>query len=335
MTSRRSFLVALVMSLVLHLGVLSAPSWRFSLFDTTGDREETRTITARLSAPPRPNAPVPAKPRPAKKIRQPAPAVPNVLREAPVAPPEVVEEQVQEPPRDESTAQVEEALPELLAPRISLPRYARIRFRVTMGEGGFVIGQAIQELRHDNSTYEMRSTAATTGLAGFLKPVQVVNISQGDVIGGSLRPRRFRIERDKGNSDWADLDWQSGNVVLSNGRNFPLEAGAQDMLSMFGQLALKLDGMTVLSLPVVTGKKVERYDFSVLGEEVLATPLGEQRATVHLRGGQANSKESTDVWLGREDALLPVKIRFVDRRGDVYEQIAESIEFDMEAEGTH
>ena len=173
----------------------------------------------------------------------------------------------------------------------------------------------------------MRSSASTTGLAAFFKPVRVVNVSQGQVIDGGLRPLSFRIERDNGKIDSANFDWQSATVTLSNGRDFPLEPGAQDMLSMFGQLAMLLGDRSVLSLPVVTGKKLERYDFVVLGEEKIMTPRGE-RPTVHLRSGQADDKESTDVWLGLEDARLPVKIRYVDRRHDVYEQIAESIEFE-------
>ncbi len=87
-----------------------------------------------------------------------------------------------------------------------------------------------------------------------------------------------------------------------------------------------------MSLPIVTGKKVERYDFVVLGQEAVITPRGE-RATVRLRSSQEHSKESTEIWLGLEDGLLPVKIRYVDRRGDVYEQIADSLEFDSNMEG--
>jgi hypothetical protein len=338
MKPRRRFLLALMASLAFHLGILTSPSWRLPFFDDVLQDEKTTTIDARLvrQSPSSVSAPVrakPKKPRPAPRAASAVPAVPSAPAEAPAAP---LPEQATEPVVDTEAPPNPEVVP--LAPVASiddiLPRHARIRYRVTLGTGGFVIGESIQELRHDDASYEMRSSAATTGLAGFFKPVRVVNVSQGEVIGGNLRPREFRIERGTGNADSAVFDWQAARVALSNGRDFPLEPGAQDMLSMFGQLALILGEATVVSLPVVTGKKVERYEFTVLGEERIMTPLGE-RTTVHLRSGQADSKESTEVWLGLEDARLPVKIRYVDRRGDIYEQIADSIEFDSKTEEGH
>jgi hypothetical protein len=341
MTPRRSFLLALMISLLFHVGVLTAPSWRLPFFDVADSADRHQVITARLMAQPRHVVPVPHKPPHKRKaVRKEAPiralpevSVPPAAEPVPEAVIEPMAEAVPEPIREEPTGGVSEPV-EQAPVSIALPRLAHIRYRVTLGEGGFVIGEAIQDLRRDDKTYEMRSSAATTGLAGFFKPVRVVNISQGEVTAGGLRPLSFRIERDKGNNEWANFDWQANLVMLSNERTFPLETGAQDMLSMFAQLAVMMSTPGTVSLPVVTGKKVERYEFVLVGEEQVATPGGE-RATVHLRSVQANSRESTDVWLGREDALLPVKIRYVDRRGDVYEQIAENIEFEFETEGAH
>jgi hypothetical protein len=336
MKLRRRFLLALMASLALHLGVLTSPSWRLPLFDELLHQDLPVTIEARLAAPPRIIVPTPVRPKPQRRrpVREVAPALPvtaPAVSEPLAATPE---EQAPEPAIDSGPAPEAEIPPAAPPPvEMALPRSVRIRYQVSMGEGGFIIGEAIQELRHDGLTYEMRSSAATTGLAGLFKPVRVVNVSQGDVAAGGLRPREFRIERDKGNTESARFDWQVPRVVLSNGRDFPLEPGAQDMLSMFGQLPLMLGENTVFSLPVVTGKKVERYDFAVLGQETIMTPRGE-RATARLRSSQVNSKESTEVWLGLEDALLPIKIRYVDRRGDVYEQIADSVEFDSKMEGT-
>lgn len=335
MKLRRRFLLALMASLALHLGVLTSPSWRLPLFDEQLHHDQPVTIEARLATPPRVVVPAPARPKLPRRrpVRDVAPALPITAPAVPELPAATPAEPVPEPVIDSSPAPEADIPPAAPPPvEIALPRRVRIRYQVSMGEGGFIIGEAIQELRHDGRTYEMRSTAATTGLAGLFKPVRVVNVSQGDVVAGGLRPREFRIERDKGSTESARFEWQLPRVLLSNGRDFPLESGAQDMLSMFGQLPLMLGETNVFSLPVVTGKKVERYEFAVLGQEAVMTPRGE-RATVHLRSSQENSKESTEVWLGLEDALLPIKIRYVDRRGDVYEQIADRIEFDWTTEG--
>lgn len=219
---------------------------------------------------------------------------------------------------------------------IALPKYARIRYDVTWGEGGFVIGRAIHLLRHDGVSYSVSSAAETTGLAGLFRPAKIVNVSEGDVVDGGVRPQRFRVERSNGRNESAVLDWEAGRVRGASGKEFALEPGTQDMLSMFCQLSLlpmPIEGVAV-SMPVVTSKRVERYDFEVLGEEVVDTPRG-ARKTLHLRNRQPDGKEATEIWLGLEDARLPVKIRHVDRRGDMFEQVAASIEYEETKEGAH
>ncbi len=204
-----------------------------------------------------------------------------------------------------------------------------------MGEKGFVIGRSLHELRHDNVTYTLRSTTETTGLAGLFKPIKLIHISEGDVDDAGLRPREFRIERNGVTDERATFDWAGGRVRLpTRGREFPLEPGAQDMLSMFCQLAvLPITGATV-AMPVVTGKKVERYEFAVIGEEKVMTGQGEVSA-MHLRTQAATGTEATEVWLGLNQSRLPVRIRHTDRKGDVFDQVADLIEFGTDMGDAH
>jgi hypothetical protein len=203
-----------------------------------------------------------------------------------------------------------------------------------MGERGFVIGEAVQVLRHDGISYTLSNTAETTGLAGLLRPVRVTNVSEGDIVEGGVRPRQFRIERSTGKNEWARFDWQTGRVTGTGGRDFALESGTQDMFSMFCQLAVMPLAGPIVSLPVLTGKGVERHDFEVLGEETIETPRG-RRKTIHLRNHQPDSREGTEVWLGLDDSRLPVKIRHTDRKGDVFDQVADRIDYGDSQEGAH
>ena len=181
----------------------------------------------------------------------------------------------------------------------------------------------------------MRSTATTTGLANIFKPANVVNVSEGEVAKGRLRPREYRAERGKGKLESARFNWEESRVALADGREFELPGATQDMLSVFFQLALMVptDG-PVISLPVMTGRKLEQYDFEVLGEETVATHIGARRA-LHLRARRPDARDSTEVWLSLADSRLPVKIRHVDRKGDVFEQVVDRLEFDANTEGTH
>lgn len=344
MKLRKRFLFALAISIALHLVVISGPGWYVPTMDDLLFPDEGPPLEARLVAQPRLSAeasvrPQPKKPRPAAaKPARPRPAPAKVSRDG-TAPeienpaPAPVEEAA-EATRAEAATPPVESLPAVVAPvpqHIALPNFVRIRYQVTMGESGFLVGSATQELRHDDTTYSLKSAAETVGIAWVFRPAKIVNRSEGDIVAGALRPRDFRIERSNGNHESAHLDWQTGQALLSNARTFTLEPGTQDMLSMFGQLALMAIDGDVISLPVVTGKKVERYDFTVLGEEKIATPRGERMA-LHLRNRQPDSKEGTEVWLGLDDARLPIKIRYLDRRGNLFDQVAERIEFE-ETEG--
>jgi hypothetical protein len=340
MKLKRPFLAALAISFALHLVVISGPAWNLPTLAQLLEPDEGPPLEAHLVAHPGPAAvrPAPAKPRKPKPAA-PAPAAEekvsrgvtegNPLGNTPPAaeppPPEPVAE-----PAEPPTQEVAPALP--TAP-ISLPDYLRIEYRVTFGEGGFAIGSAVQEVRHDGNHYSMRNAAETTGIVAVFRPARIVNISEGDIVAGSLRPREFRMERSTGKNESAVLDWAAGEVRIASGKQYPLEPGTQDMLSMFVQLALIDIQGDIVSLPVATAKKVERYDFAVLGEEKIATPRGERR-TLHLRNRQPDGKEATEVWLGLDDARLPIKIRHTDRRGDIFDQIAVRIEFEETKEGT-
>lgn len=345
MNLQKQFLIALAVSLALHLVVIAGPGWYLPALEDLLASDDGGRLEARLVAPPVPAARPVARPKP-KKSRPPAPA--PITNPGPVATPaqlptepaNAVEEVPPAPEADR--VEVVDAEPEFLdggpasitalKDEIALPRYARITYRVSYGDNGFVVGEAVQELRHDGRTYVVRSSAETTGVVRLFRRAKIVNTSMGEIVGGRLRPREFRVERND-KIETAVFDWTSGIVSMPNDRQIALPAQTQDMLSMVCQLALlPLDKETV-SIPVLTSKKVERHDFEVLGEKTIRTPLGERRA-LHLRNRQPDGKEATEVWLGLEDARLPIRIRHTDRRGDTFDQIVERIEYEETKEGS-
>lgn len=327
MRRSRPFLVALAISFALHLLAISGPGWNLPTLDELLAPDDEPPLEARLMAQPGPPAVQAKRPSPKRvPASVPTPAPPTEIARvspggtppaAPVEPDTVVEDSLAAAP----------PAPELPALAMTLPPYVRITYRVTLGEAGFLVGSAVQELRQDGSRYTMRSSAETVGIVWLFKPARMVNVSKGDVVASGLRPREFSVERNNGKNDTATLDWAAGEVRLDSGRQYPLKPGTQDMLSMFAQLAMLPLAGPLISIPVVTGKRVEQYEFAVVGRETIATPRGE-RATVHLSNRQPGSRESTDVWLGLDDGHLPVRIRHVDRRGDIFDQTAERIDFE-------
>jgi hypothetical protein len=330
MKVRRRFLIALMISILLHAGVVTAPGWGLFSIDDLLRPKKAPPLDAWLKVTPKPATavPKPAAPRPRPRPRPAANPNAIVVPDMPVpeapAPAEVPPQAAATPPDDAPPAP--EAAPSP-APAPAggelLSMHVRIDYSVVMGERGLIIGRTVEELDNDGTSYQLRTTTGTTGLARLFKRVDMVYTSLGDIVDGRLRPRLFTIERDGKPDGSALFDWQNGEVEIGD-RRYPLEPGTQDMLSVFCQLALTPIIGNAVTLPVATGKKVERYEFAVIGEEQLDTPMGSQ-PTLHLRTVNT-APQVTDVWLGLNVARLPVRIRHVDRDGDVYDQTAASIE---------
>ena len=324
------FAIALLTSALVHVAALLSPGWALPGFE---DVDDGRSIDAMLTQTPRQSAtpptrlaatrPVPEISRrtasnvPSSSANTTAPAVPSAPTiEAPV---ESAVASAPEPTQLSSP----EPLPEAAGQKTALPAKGRVRYTVTKGEGGFVIGQTIQEWEHDGRTYRMRAVTETTGLAALFKPVRVIQTSAGEIAEDGLRPREFRHERVKG-IDSATMDW--GKRVLSYaGKDDALPIGTQDMLSMYYQLVLLRPSTAMhggLELPIATGRKLERYRFEIAGEEKLQLHVGEHRAVrLRVRSGE----DIIELWISSEVPGLPLKIRFIDRHGELFDQIAEEI----------
>ena len=163
----------------------------------------------------------------------------------------------------------------------------------------------------------------TSGLVSLFKRLHLETESVGRLVAGGLQPERYRTLRNgQDANENADFDWSTGEVRLTrDGSVHAIAPGTQDLLSLNYQLAY-LGGLAEgSSLGVVTGKKYERYAVDSLGEEEIETPAGRFR-TLHLR---ALTDQTTEIWIALDRQRLPVKIRFTDRKGDSFEQVATEI----------
>jgi hypothetical protein len=326
------FILALVASTLIHAAALMGPGWNLpgANDDDVPPAIEAVLVrpAARLEA-----APV-AKPvpRPAadKPRRQPVAAAAPVVAAAAdassssapeAAPAETPPVAVPSAPTIAPVA----AAPVPVPAKSALPGKGRVRYTITRGDGGFVVGQSVHSWQHDGLTYKLQSVTETTGLAALFKPARVVQSSQGEVTTEGLKPREFLNER-AGGTDRANFDW-TRRVVAYAGREDSIAAGTQDMLSMYYQLVLLAPKSGALDMPIATGRKLENYRFEILGEETVVLPAGERRS---LRLKTRSGNDTIELWLGvGKDADmrgLPLKIRITDRKGDVFDQNAEDID---------
>src|SRR5574343_1560418 len=316
-----AFIAALAASLGIHVAALFGPD--VELF---GGADEPVTLRAELQ--PLPAAPKPpaepksaAKPRP--KTAKPAPlSTAKAAPEAPVlpAPPEQNSEIEQK--NGPTVASQPSAPPEPSKPL--LPASGTIRYAIFMGTRGFESGRAEHTWEFtEDGRYRLTGMTETVGLAALLKTIRFENESSGRLVAGGLQPELYRTRKNgEDANENADFDWTAVAVHLSRGgKTLAIVPGTQDILSLNYQLAYLPRPDAGASVGVVTGKKYGRYALDSLGEEELATPAGRFR-TLHLR---AMGNDVTEIWIALDHHRLPVKIRFTDKKGDVYEQVATEI----------
>jgi len=313
-----ALVVAFAGSLALHALALFGTD-----LELPGSEPEPLVLHAELRMPlPPPAVPDPVqparekKPRPLKKVPL-TRAAPDAVSLAPA--PELLP--------------VEEAPPEEQAPEVStsplpteplLPASGAIRYAVYKTSLGMQVGRAEHRWEFDGEGhYRLTAFTETSGLAALIKPVRIDMESRGRLLAGGLRPESYRTWKKAGDEENADFDWSTGQVRLSrDGGVANIVPGTQDLLSLIYQLAYLPHPEEGGSIGVVTGRKYDRYELDSFGEELLEVPAGQFR-TLHLRAVAGNT--ITEIWIALDRSRLPVKIRFTDKKGDSFDQVATEI----------
>lgn len=319
---RRPFGLALAFSLLLHVAVLTSPGW--ALPDLDDDlapaRLDARLVPTNTARPPAPRQAKTAPPQPAvpvaEKQAEPA-ALPPPPAPAPVPDPEPPPVPVAEPP------------PVAVAPALTFaavwPRSGRLAFKVLRGDG-FWVGQAEHSWRHDGERYQLRAVTETVGLASLFHSAKVMQESSGIFLAGAMQPLEFRVVRDGKLRDAARIDLAQNVVILGHGQPTPFSGLVQDMISFFYQLGGAPDDVRSYSMTITTGRRVVEYVVSFEGIEMLETPWGE-RSTRHLRVATPAKEDSSEIWLD-DITRLPFKIRYRDRKGEIFDQIVTTVELE-------
>lgn len=213
------------------------------------------------------------------------------------------------------------------------PKSGRITFAILMGEQRFQMGRSIHqwEVAADN-TYRIQAITEPTGVASipWFRPESVYWESKGRITEYGLQPGSFIEQKSlKGVTARGDLDWEKKIITLGGQHSFALPEGTQDLLSLFYQLGYPGVG-DIGTLPITTGKRVEMYQFELIGAEDLAMPFGQTWRTLHIRA-RYGQNEMTEVWTAQDQFGLPVQIRIVDRKGVVYYMLATEVLVDKGA----
>jgi hypothetical protein len=212
--------------------------------------------------------------------------------------------------------------PEAAPARVtSLPESVLLKYDIRGETRGFpytVNGEMLW--KHDGATYEARLS-----ISHFLLGSRVQS-SKGQIGSFGLEPLRFG---DKVRSEVAaHFDRAKTRVTFSaNTPDVALQAGAQDQLSVFIQLAAML-GSDPARYPVGAGlpfqaigpRSSEDWVFKVEGPEKLTLPGGEVTAIKLSRAAIGEFDARGEVWLAPSMGYMPARIRITQSNGDFIDQ---------------
>lgn len=314
-----AFVIALAASLGIHAAALFGTD-----VEIFGGADEPVPLRAELQPPP-PAAPPAVEQKPAVKPR-PKPLKPGRLatdKPSPTA-------ETVAPAPENKPSEIAPNLPSTVAVKVPepakpmLPAKGRMRFVIFYGTQGFQIGRAEHSWEFtEDGRYRLTGMTETSGLVALFKPLVFENESSGKLVAGGLQPETYRTRKNgKDANENADFDWSTAEVRLSrSGAVQPVSTGAQDILSLNYQLAYLRQPEGGATVGVVTGKKYDRFALDSLGEEEIDILAGHFR-TLHLR---AMGDTVTEIWIALDRHRLPVKIRYTDKKGDIFEQVATEI----------
>ena len=305
----RRIALAIGISLLLHGLMLWGPEIRLPSF-----RPALPTLTAKLEA--LPAEAVKPKPRhkPSPSAQPPVSAAPSASPQPDVAQAASAAVAASAPAATETIASATDHA----AKRPPLPQHAQLTFAVNKGTSNFRVGEAIHTLEIKAGRYVLKSTTTTVGLARLFKSYELDQYSNGSYDKDGLHPELFteeRIEKVATQRNAVELDRTAQQARFSNGIEMELPPDTQDILSVLYQFPPLAHAETT-TVSVCNGKKIEQYQFAVFVNETIDTPLG-KLLTVHLRKIHGPDEEGLEIWLAREYRLFPVKMRFLERNGDI------------------
>ena len=202
--------------------------------------------------------------------------------------------------------------------RFEWPNSTRVSYVLTGNVRGEVAGDAqVQWIRADNR-YQVHLDI-TVGPA-FAPVITRRMSSDGELTEAGLAPRRYDEDTKVAFRDRRRLSmhFEPDAVVMADGERKERMPGVQDTASQFIHLSylfatrpelLHVGG--TIEVPLALPRKIDRWIYDVLGEEVIAAPFGPLQ-TFHLKPRRAVQKSGdlvAEIWFAPALRYLPVRIR--------------------------
>ena len=192
-------------------------------------------------------------------------------------------------------------------------------------KNGQRVGIVSETFTRVGTRYHIESETKGIGVYALLAKGGIKLVSDGEVTKNGLRPGHFEHHRGNDTSKLvsADFDWGKNTLTLNHdgkSESIPLQANAQDRLSIMYQFMFLPNKIKKLELYMTNGKSLERYQYILKAEEKLATPAGAMKTNHYFRQGKADD-DKVNLWLGTTKRNFPVRLVIDDNDGGKLEQM--------------
>lgn len=206
---------------------------------------------------------------------------------------------------------------------ITLPPSATLSYKINLKQSGFTL------TGNSSITWQLQQkTFNTTTLADVMMIGNVLKVtSHGRISDSTLLPEQFDEKSFNKNPRTIHFNQTSHSVTLTP--KDPAQAAAvntQDRASITWQLAGLLHANTNLtqpnttfSIPVAEPRDINLWQFTVIGNETLTTPIGNIN-TLHIRRDEDKRHQTIDFWFAPDNNWYPVQLHFNEKDGDFFYQ---------------
>jgi hypothetical protein len=203
------------------------------------------------------------------------------------------------------------------------PERIKLSYEVNYGT---MHGDVVETLEHDGRTY---SIVSETRGRGVLAAFSNKRTARGRILPQGLRPDEYRDERPFGWVASAKFDWESRAVRQERrgkSETLQMQGAAQDPLSLAYTFAFVPPKGKEYDIIRADGRGLTPFRFAVLGNEKLATPMGEIQ-TLHIQKVRDGPEDkATDIWFAVDRDFLPVRVLVVDKDGSRVDQVVTRID---------
>nr|WP_255553565.1 DUF3108 domain-containing protein [Caenimonas aquaedulcis] len=286
-----------------------------------------RTFAPESAAPP----PTPQAPPVVAAIASVEAPAPNVVRRPSAAPrtlssPRIVSPGAQPPAPPERVAAVTPPAKAhssaQRATKVAVADSMRLRYRVDVRVRGIPLqGEGLLVWRREGDGYE-----AQLEVSSPIYPKRTQR-STGRITADGIAPTRFS-DKGRGSEEAAHFERDKDIVSFSgNHPEAPLQAGAQDRLTVILQLGALLAGEparypqgATITIQTAGTRDAEPWSFTVEGEEDLTLPGGKVTAVKLQRNPRKEFDQKVELWLAPGMAYAPVRVRLTQPNGDWVDQ---------------